>query len=124
MHCNKTKKYSAGWLGGCKSHFKDYLPQFKTWFFTTVNCRIQSTELKAGNELMKYLNVLGVHYDSTMVGAYRGLVMLQETYNLDIMEMAKGRVSYKGRVFQVKIDFLILEKNYARIIEHVDIHHK
>ena len=36
-----------------------------------------------------------------MIGAYRGLVMLQETYSLDIMEMAEGRVSSKGKVFQV-----------------------
>ena len=58
---------------------------------------------------MKYLNALGVHYDSTLVGAYRGLVMLQETYNLDIIEMAKGRVSYKGKVFQVKFEFFSLK---------------
>jgi hypothetical protein len=38
---------------------------------------------------------------TNVVGAYRGLVMLQETYNLDILDMAKGRVSYKGKVFQV-----------------------
>jgi hypothetical protein len=25
----------------------------------------------------------------------------QETYNLDIFEMAEGRVDYRGRVFQV-----------------------
>jgi len=41
---------------------------------------------------------------TVMVGAYRGLVMLQETYSLDIMEMADGRVSYKGKVFQVRVN--------------------
>ena len=37
-----------------------------------------------------------------VLGALRALAMLQETYNLDILDMAEGRVSYNGKVFQVR----------------------
>ena len=37
-----------------------------------------------------------------VLGALWALAMLQETYNLDILEMAEGRVMYKGKVFQVR----------------------
>ena len=51
---------------------------------------------------------------SNVVGAFRGLVMLQETYNLDIIQMAAGTVSYHGKVFKVRdhFSFRIYEKKY------------
>ena len=36
-----------------------------------------------------------------VIGGHRALSMLQDTYSLDIMEMVNGRVSYKGKVYQV-----------------------
>jgi hypothetical protein len=52
---------------------------------------------------------------SNVVGAYRGLVMLQETYNLDIIQMAAGTVSYHGEVFKVRIlVFVFMKKNIKK----------
>ena len=52
-------------------------------------------------------NLVGESSTTNVVGAYRGLVMLQETYQLDIMKMAEGTVSYHGQVFKVRNDFFI-----------------
>ena len=71
---------------------------------------------------MSYLDALAEHFDSNLVGAYRGLVMLQETYNLDILQMAKGRVSYKGKVFQVTFHlFSHIIKSYLSFFGGGDI---
>ncbi len=64
--------------------------------------RLQADGNRFGESLITNLHNLLENSYTVMVGAYRGLVMLQETYRLDIMEMAEGRVSYKGKVFQVR----------------------
>jgi len=38
----------------------------------------------------------------------RALMMLEDTYKLDILKMASGIVEYKGKTFQVRIDFLFI----------------
>ena len=63
--------------------------------------RLQAEGNRFGESLITELHDLLENSYNVLVGAYRGLVMLQETYSLDIMEMAEGRVSYKGKVFQV-----------------------
>ena len=65
--------------------------------------------LPASRELQ---TILGDSSPIYAIGAHRALSMLQETYNLNIMEMVNGRVSYKGKVFQVgelvKNDFYLI----------------
>jgi len=45
---------------------------------------------------------------SNYIGAMRALMMLEDTYKLDILKMASGIVEYKGKTFQVRIDFLFI----------------
>ena len=50
------------------------------------------------------MNSIGKDFPNNkdVIGAYKGLIQLQITYKLDVHEMAKGEISYKGITYKGK----------------------
>jgi hypothetical protein len=98
------------------THFKVLRNNLKEQhaIFSVANHTIFKTDIKLKSavqqnveivELLKFsfsklFQTLG-NIESNLAGSSRGLIMLQDTYNLDVIEMAKGKLHFNGKIFRV-----------------------
>jgi hypothetical protein len=90
-------------------------PPFKSRIGDQIKSKMLSLK-RLKNNIEKMTLNLGNQEDN-LIGANRGLLMLQEAYDLNVLGMANGSVEYNGEVFRVRwqesmvlpmIDYLIV----------------
>jgi hypothetical protein len=98
------------------THFKVLRNNLKEQhaIFSSTNHTIFKTDIKLKSALQQNIEPLELlklsssklfqtlgNVESNLAGSSRGLIMLQDTYNLDVIEMAKGKLHFNGKIFQV-----------------------